>query len=152
MIINDRSHFVPMIIKLLTGLGYENVSECEKENIDITATKAGEKYCFRCRYDIDAIGEKYINDFSKAAKAGGYDKAVFVTNSSFISAAKKRGDADGILLWDRNTIDRLSIGVPMSIQDRPVAKKKKKGLAIIIALAVVAIAIIGFEYWYFFIK
>ncbi len=152
MIINDRNNFVPMIVKLLVGLGYENVNECEKENIDITATKDGVKYCFKCRYDIDAIGEKYINDLSRAAKAGNYDKAVFVTNSSFLSAAKKKGEADGIILWDRNTIDRLSIGVPASIQDRPVVRKKKKGLAIVLALVIVALLVVGFEYWYFFLR
>ena len=108
MVINDKNNFVSMVARLLKGLGYSDVKENTADSaIDITAVKDGEKYCFKCRYDIDAIGSSYIKDF--AAASGNYDKRVFVTNSSFLSAAKKLGEEQGIILWDRNTIDRMYI-------------------------------------------
>lgn len=152
MIINDKNNFTSIVMRLLSGLGYENVATCEKENIDITATKDGEKYCLKCKYDIDAIGEKSINDFAKAAKAGNYSKMIFVTNSSFLSAAKKRADEENIILWDRNTMDRLYIGVSDSIEDKAVPKKKHKSLFVVIALVLVILGVVGFESWYFFFR
>ena len=150
MVINDKRNFKSMIVKLLNGLGYENVKENTGDQaIDITAEKDGEKYGFRCRYDIDAIGEKEM-DIAVGA-SGNYDKTVYVTNSSFISAAKKKGEANGILMWDRNTIDRMSIPMAEKLDDEVIPEKKNYTAAIVIS-AVVVIAAAVFIYWYFFKK
>ena len=58
----------------------------------------------------------------EAVKKPGIDVAVFMTNSSFSSAAKKAGEAAGIELWDRNYIDRMAIGVDVELE-KPVIKK-----------------------------
>lgn len=150
MVINDKNNFKSMIVKLLNGLGYESVKENTGDSaIDITAEKDGEKYGFRCRYDIDAIGEKEMDILVGAA--ANYDKAVYVTNSSFISGAKKKGEANGILLWDRNTIDRMSIPMAEKLDDEVVTEKKNyTALVVIIVLVVIAAALLA--YWYFFKK
>lgn len=151
MIINDKNNFVPIVVKLLKGLGYANVKETgeQSKNIDITAEKDGEKYCFKCRYDIDAIGEKAIDELEKASS--GYDKAVFVTNSSFLSSAKKKGEAAGILLWDRNTVDRLTISVSENLEDKVEVVRHHRAVFIVIAVILI-LAAAAAAYWFYFRK
>lgn len=148
MVINDKNNFVSMTARLLKGLGYSDVKENAADSaIDITAVKDGESWCFKCRYDIDAIGSSYIKNFAEAS--GNYDKRVFVTNSSFLSAAKKLGEEQGIVLWDRNTIDRMYIGVSDSLEDRKEVVSRSKVPYIIAGAA--AFVIIAFAvYWFMF--
>lgn len=150
MIINDKNNFVSIVVRLLVGLGYQDVTQTGEETkaIDITAKKDGEKYCFKCRYDIDAIGEKAVEELEKAST--GYDKAVYVTNSSFLSSAKKRGEAAGILLWDRNTVDRLTISVSENLEDKVDPPKSSKALYVILILILLVAAVA--VYWFFFKK
>ena len=69
-----------------------------------------------------------------------FDEKVFVTDSSFISSAKKLGDRVGILLWDRNTVDRMYISVKEKYPDVIYEdKNNKKGLVI----GIVAVLILG---------
>lgn len=124
MKINNAANFTQIIVKLLKCLGYTEVKEVSEDGIDITARKDNETYCFKCQYDIDAIGEKKMQSLCDAFKKGKYDKAVFVTNSSFISSAKKLGEKEGVLLWDRNTVDRMAIGISESLEDE-VAEPKR---------------------------
>ncbi len=153
MKINNADNFTHIIAKLLKGLGYEDVTEVNpaKEGVDITASKDGVKYCFKCQYDIDAVGEKKVDALVKAFKSGKYDKAVFATNSSFISAAKRKGESEGIILWDRNTIDRLSIGIAESLEDKVAPQRKKPsfliwGFVILAVLLVIAAAVYYFVF------
>lgn len=148
MVINDKNNFVSMVARLLKGLGYSDVKENTADSaIDITAVKDGENYCFKCRYDIDAVGSSYIKDFAEAS--GNYDKRVFVTNSSFLSAAKKLGEEQGIILWDRNTIDRMYIGVSDSLEDRREVVNGSKA-PYVIAGVIAAVVIIAVVYWFMF--
>lgn len=149
MKINNKDNFITMMARMISGLGYENVKEHNDKVIDITAEKNGEKYCFKCKYEIDAVGGKYIDEFYDAAANGGYDKLVFITNSSFLSSAKKSAEQNGIDLWDRNTVDRLYIGVHDNIEDRPVEEQGGNGVVIGIAIAVVVVAVAAIAYFLF---
>lgn len=149
MIINDKKNFVPIVARLLTGLGYTNVKENEEGSlIDITADKDGERWCFKCRYDIDAISASNISEFASAAKSAGYDNRVYVTNSSFLSAAKRTGEENGVVLWDRNTIDRLYIVVSDNLEDKVELPRRSKAGYIIAAVVVVLLALAA-AYWFF---
>lgn len=147
MVINDKEQFIPIIEKMLVALGFENVTAVGGKAYDLTAVKEGEKYCFKCTYEIDAVGEKKVSALIDAAKADKFDKMVYVTNSSFISSAKKKGDAEGVLLWDRNTVDRMAIG----IADQPLVEEvveKKSMLPVLIPVAVVILlAILAVVYF-----
>lgn len=149
MIINSKENFVPMIAKLLKGLKYENIKVNDGDNpdIDITAEKDGIKYSFKCRYDIDAIREKYIQKLVDATKRTNTEKAVFVTNSSFLSSAKSLGDKEGILLWDRNHVDRLAIGISEKLDDPLPEEKNNKGLFVCIFLLLLLCLAAGFYYY-----
>ena len=154
MKINNADNFTHIIVKLLKGLGYEDVKETNpaKDGVDIVAGKDGETYCFKCQYDIDAVGAGKVEALAKAFKAGKYDKAVLVTNSSFISAAKKMGESEGILLWDRNTVDRLSIGISESLEDKVAEPKKKPGFILLIVIALIVLLIVAAAVWCLFFR
>lgn len=150
MVINDTNNFVSIVARLLIGLGYTNVKENEAGSaIDITAEKDGGRYCFKCRYDIDAIGAKSISDFAEAAKSAGYDNRIYVTNSSFLSAAKRAGEEKNVTLWDRNTIDRMYIGVSDSLEDKVVPVRRSKAAYVVAAVVILVIAAAA-VYWFVF--
>lgn len=153
MKINNADNFTHIIVKFLKALGFENVKETDssEEGIDITAQKDKESYCFKCQYDMDAISEKKMDALCKVYETGKYDKAVFVTNSSFISGAKKRGESAGVLLWDRNTVDRMAIGIAESLEDKVVETKKNPGI-FIGAIAVAAVIIIALAVYFLIIR
>ena len=140
MKINNADNFVHVIAKMLKCLDYSDVKETGGDNgIDITAAKGGKTYCFRCLCDIEAISEKKMQVLRDAYKSSRYDVAVFVTNSSFISAAKKMGEKEGIVLWDRNTIDRMAIGISEKLEDEVVEPKRHTGLIVGLGVGVVVI-------------
>lgn len=150
MKINDENNFVTMMAKMIEGLGYENVKVCTGKEADITAMKDGERYGFQCRYAIDAIGTGKIEEFYEDAKDCGYDRLVYMTNSSFQAGAKQAALANGMELWDRNTVYRLYIGVHDNIEDKVEEIKKNNGFiagVIIVAAILVILAAV-----YFFIK
>ncbi len=143
MIIRDKDNFLPLIVKMLTALNYDKVETHTGKPYDITAIKDDKKYCFKCQYDIDAVGTAAMKEFVDGTKDMSNDVRAFITNSSFISGAKKLGDENGVLLWDRNTLDRMSIGIKETIAEE-VKEETKSGkglLAGIIIAAVVAAAI-----------
>ena len=85
-----------------------------------------------------------MKEFVDGTKDMSHDARAFITNSSFISGAKKLGDEAGVLLWDRNTLDRMSIGIKENIvEDVQEETKSGKGLLTGIIIAVVAIAVIA---------
>ena len=83
-----------------------------------------------------------MEEFVEAVKKPGIDVAVFMTNSSFSSAAKKAGEAAGIELWNRNYIDRMAIGVDVELE-KPVIKKSSsnKNYIVLIAAVVIVLAV-----------
>jgi len=153
MVIREKNNFIPLMTKMLIGLGYEEVKTAGKESAaDITASKDGKKYCFKCRYDIDAIGEKYITEYYDGVKDAGYDVLVFMTNSSFISAAKKKAEAVKMELWDRNTIDRFYVSVADKVSDDFSEPEKESGKGLFIGLVIAGGVLVLFLLYWFVIR
>lgn len=140
MIIHDKNNYVDMMAKFVEALGYTDVKQSGSDSIvSFVAKKDGKVYAFACRYDIEAISGKAMEEFIAAAKKPGVDVLIFMTNSSFSSSAKKAGDAAGVELWDRNYIDRVSIGVDVKYENPIVREKGHTKLYIVIAAVVVVI-------------
>lgn len=147
MIINDKEHFSAIIEKLISLIGYTEIKRENSEYIDFTAVKDGKKYCFVCKYDIDAISGKKMEDFIEASSKLGNVTPVFVTNSSFSSTAKKLGDSKGVELWDRNFVDRLAIGIDAPLEDETIKKKSSVSpvmIAVVAVLVVIVLAVVMF--------
>lgn len=140
MFFTDNEGLVRFVKDMLASIGYDKVEIASGKPYDITAVKEDRKYCFKCRHDIDAISEKSMAEFVEGTANTDFDEKVFVTDSSFISSAKKLGDRVGILLWDRNTVDRMYISVKEKYPDVIYEdKNNKKGLVI----GIVAVLILG---------
>lgn len=153
MIINSKENFTDIVMQLLKGLGYENITPAADGGvIDLTAVKDDKKYAFKCKYHIDAISEKDMNEFFDAAQGGRFDGLVYVTNSSFAVSAKRKAEEKDIELWDRNTFDRMAITVSDKIEDKKIAPKRHTGLIIGIAFLVIAIIGAAAYYYFFYLK
>lgn len=151
MIIHDKNNYMDMMYKLLNALGYKDMKKNAEDSIvSMTGKKDGKTYVFACRYDIDAINGSVMEEFINAAKKPGVDVLVFMTNSSFSTSAKKAGDAAGVELWDRNYIDRMSIGVDVEYE-KPVVKEKSHLKLYIAIAAVVVVVLIAALALYFFL-
>lgn len=151
MIIKDGNNFLSFITKMLDSLGYEKIEVQSGKAYDLTAEKDGSKYCFKCQYDMDAIGLKKMEELIVGTENQNFDKVVYVTNSSFISSAKKLGDMRGVLLWDRNTVDRMCIGAKDTIvEDEYEPKSSKKGL--VVSLVLIILAALGAGVYYYFFR
>ena len=123
MIINNKDNYIGMMAELVEALGYKDIKQNGNDSpISITAKKNGKLYGFVCRYAIDAIKEKEMEEFIDACAKAKIDVPVFMTNSSFASSAKKVAEVKGVQLWDRNYIDRIAIGVDIRF-DRSEPKK-----------------------------
>ena len=147
----DKNNYMDMMYKLLNALGYKDMKKNAEDSIvSMTGKKDGKTYAFACRYDIDAINGSVMEEFINAAKKPGVDVLVFMTNSSFSTSAKKACDAAGVELWDRNYIDRMSIGVDVEYEKPAVKEKSHLKLYIAIA-AVVAVVLIAALALYFFL-
>ena len=151
MIIHDKNNYVDMMVKFVEALGYTDVKQSGNDSVvSFVAKKDGRVYAFACRYDIDAISGKTMEEFIAAAKKPGVDVLVFMTNSSFSSSAKKAGDAAGVELWDRNHIDRISIGVDTRLEEPVIDDRGGKKAGIIAAAAVVGVILVAALVIYFF--
>ncbi len=153
MIVNSKDNFTDIAVQLLNGLGFADIQKMGEDSIiDITATKDGSKYAFKCKYDIDAISEKDMRSFLDSTGFGGrYDKLVYITNSSFAVSAKRLAESEGIELWDRNTFDRMTITIADKIEDAPVKARSHTGLIILFIIFLVIVICAGL-YYYFFLK
>ncbi len=150
MIIHDKNNYMDMMYKLLNALGYKDMKKDTEDSIvSMTGKKDGKTYAFACRYDIDAINGSVMEEFINAAKKPGVDVLVFMTNSSFSTSAKKAGDAAGVELWDRNYIDRMSIGVDVEYEKPAVKEKSHLKLYIAIAAVVVVVLIAALALYFF---
>lgn len=144
MIIYDKDKYVDMMVKFLEALGYQDVKKGEPEStINITAKKNGKNYAFACRYDIDAISGAAMNEFIETAKKTNASILVFMTNSSFSSSAKKAGDAAGVELWDRNYIDRVSIGLNVEYDENRAKKDNSSKAVAVVVVVIVVVALIA---------
>ena len=142
MIINDKDNYTEIMARVISALGYTDVKSAGNDSVvSMVAKKDGKIYAFACRYDIDAISGAAMEEFIRAAKKPEVDVLVFMTNSSFSSAAKKAGDAAGVELWDRNYIDRIAIGVDARLEE-PVYKEESHK-KVYIAVAVVAVIVLA---------
>ena len=150
MIIHDKNNYMDMMYKLLNALGYTDLKKNPEDNIvSMLGKKDGKVYAFACRYDIDAISGSVMEEFINAAKKPGVDVLVFMTNSSFSSSAKKAGDAAGVELWDRNFIDRMSIGVDVEYEKPVIREKSHTKLYIAIIAVVVVILLVALALYFF---
>lgn len=100
-------HFCADILK---KNGFENVEVTRgsgDQGIDILATKDGIKYGIQCKCYSSDIGNKAVQEAFSGKTFYHCHVASVLTNRHFTASAKELAESNGVLLWDRDYLNKL---------------------------------------------
>lgn len=100
-------HFCADILK---KNGFENVEVTRgsgDQGIDILATKDGVKYGIQCKCYSSDIGNKAVQEAFSGKTFYHCHVASVLTNRHFTASAKELAESNGVLLWDRDYLNKL---------------------------------------------
>ena len=95
---------------LLTKNGFENVQVTQgsgDQGVDILAEKDDIRYAIQCKSYKGELSNKPIQEVYAGKKIYRCQVAAVLTNSFFTEGAKEAARATGVLLWDRNRLQRF---------------------------------------------
>jgi hypothetical protein len=107
----DGREFENFCADLLKNNGFENVevtSGSGDYGVDIFAEKDGITYAIQCKCYSSNIGNKAVQEIFSGKNYYKKHIAVVLTNQYFTSAAKKTAEHTGVVLWDRDYLDKLN--------------------------------------------
>lgn len=96
--------------ELLRKNGFINVEVTPGSNdqgIDIIAFKEGVKYGIQCKCYSSDIGNKAVQEAFSGKAFYNCHVGVVLTNRYFTSSARELAEKNGVLLWDRDFLERL---------------------------------------------
>lgn len=106
----DGYSFEEYAASLLTENGYTNVKITPgsgDQGIDILAEKDGALYGIQCKCYSGDVGNKAVQEAFSGAKYYNCHVPVVLTNRFFTDAAKDAASKMNVLLWDRNSLEKL---------------------------------------------
>lgn len=95
---------------ILEKNGYENVEVTKgsgDQGIDIIAYKDGIKYGIQCKCYSSDIGNKAVQEAFSGKTFYHCHVAAVLTNRYFTTSAKELSESNGVLLWDRDYLNKL---------------------------------------------
>ena len=95
---------------LLRQNGFQNVTVTKgsyDQGVDIHAQKDEIKYAIQCKCYSSALGNTPIQEVFTGKTIYRCHVGVVMTNSYFTENAKKAAEATGILLWDRDRLEKM---------------------------------------------
>lgn len=102
--------FEKYITKLLEKHGYktETTQASNDNGVDVIAiNKDGVRYAIQCKCYSSAVGISAVQEVSAGLNIYNCQVAVVITNNYFTPAAKKLAEANKVLLWDREMLEKL---------------------------------------------
>lgn len=102
--------FEKYITKLLEKHGYktETTQASNDNGVDVIAiNKDGVRYAIQCKCYSSTVGNGAVQEVSAGMNIYNCQVAVVITNNYFTSAAKKLAEANKVLLWDRDVLEKL---------------------------------------------
>ena len=96
--------------ELLRKNGFSDVKVTQgsgDQGIDILATKDGIKYGIQCKCYSSDIGNKAVQEVYSGKSFYNCHVGVVLTNRYFTSSAKELAEKNGILLWDRDKLEKM---------------------------------------------
>ena len=102
--------FEKFSVKLLEAIGFWLVEKTKTSGdygIDVTARKDGKKYAFQCKCYQGKVGVHAVQEAFSGAKMYRADVAAVITNSLFTPNARKMAKEIGVLLIDRDRLEKL---------------------------------------------
>ena len=95
---------------LLRRIGYTNVTVTQAsgdQGVDILAEKDGVKYAIQCKCYSSDLGNTPVQEVNAGKVFYHCHVGVVLTNRHFTAGARELADATGVLLWDRDWIERM---------------------------------------------
>lgn len=102
--------FEDYIHDLLIGLGYTDVETTPRSNdfgVDVIAKKDDVKYAIQCKNYANKLGNTPVQEVATGKNYYNCQVGVVVTNNYFTDNAKELAEKNGILLWDRDKLERM---------------------------------------------
>lgn len=96
--------------ELLKKNGFENVEVTRgsgDQGIDILSVKDGVKYGIQCKCYSSDIGNKAVQEAFSGKTFYHCHVASVLTNRYFTASAKELAESNGVLLWDRDYLNKL---------------------------------------------
>jgi len=96
--------------ELLENYGFGNVSVTPgsgDQGVDIVATKNGERYAIQCKRYSSPLGNKPVQEVYTGKVFYDCKHGIVITNSTFTPHAKELAKKTGVLLWDRNILQKM---------------------------------------------
>ena len=106
----DGHQFENYCAELLRKLGYSKVEVTKgsgDQGVDIIAEKGGVSYAIQCKRYSSVLGNTPVQEVHAGKEVYKCDVGVVLTNQYFTSGAKELAKATGVLLWDRDELQRM---------------------------------------------
>lgn len=78
------------------------------QGVDVFAEKDGIKYAIQCKCYTSDLGNKPVQEVNAGKAIYHCQIGAVMTNRYFTAGAKEAAEATGILLWDRDTVQRMA--------------------------------------------
>ena len=103
----DGVEFEEFLAKLLKQMGYrvEKTKTSGDQGIDLIGSRLNKKIGIQAKCYSSKVGNKAIQEVVAGLKVYGCDKGIVITNNYFTAAAQELARANGILLWDRDSLE-----------------------------------------------
>lgn len=102
--------FEIFISQILKKTGYLNVCITKKsgdQGVDIIAEQNDIRYAIQCKRYSEKVGNKAIQEVFTGKVFYNCDVGVVVTNNYFTQSAENLANKIGVILWDRNYLEKL---------------------------------------------
>lgn len=78
------------------------------QGVDVLAVKDGIKYAVQCKCYSSDLGNKPVQEVHTGKSIYHCQIGAVMTNRHFTQGAKDAAEATGVLLWDRDTVERMA--------------------------------------------
>ncbi len=98
------------VAQLLGNIGFYNIHTTKgsgDQGVDILAEKEGMKYAFQCKRYDKPVGNNAVQEVFAGKFFYHCHVAIVVTNNYFTKSAKDLANENGVVLWDRNYLQKF---------------------------------------------
>ncbi|HIT01425.1 MAG TPA: restriction endonuclease [Candidatus Enterenecus merdae] len=107
----DGVEFERFVAGLLRRNGYADVELTRASGdygVDVIAQRDGLRYAIQCKRYSGHLGVKAVQEVYAGARMYEADVCAVATNSFFTAAAQTLAEELGVLLWDRQELERMT--------------------------------------------
>lgn len=109
--------FEIFVAQILVNIGFINVRTTKgsgDQGVDILAEKDNIKYAIQCKRYSETVGNKAVQEVFAGKSFYHCDIGIVVTNNYFSKSAKELALETGVVLWDKDILDKYIISENVS--------------------------------------